>query len=87
MSQQAEAVKHARNWRVKKEFFEKCLTEYRNDMNGSKEDCMVIFFDAKTGNFAYRSSAEDGGNLTPMQLVGVLEIVKSSVFQDSYVAD
>lgn len=87
MGQQAEAVKHARNWRVKKEFFENCLTEYRKEMNGEKDDCFIVFFDGKTGNFAYRSSAAHGGGLTPMQLVGAVEIVKSSIFHDSYVRE
>lgn len=87
MNKQVKAVKDHNAWHVKKKFFEESLTEYRNNHNGEKDDCIIIFFDKRTGNFKYKSEDAEGIGLKPMEAVGALEIVKSSIFQSCYIDD
>jgi hypothetical protein len=83
MTSQEKAVKDHNAWHVKKQFFEEMLTEYRNQHNGEKDCCMVIFFD-KRGNFSYNANDEQGKGLTPIESAGLLDLVKSSIFYDNY---
>jgi len=78
-----EALTNHKSWLVKKQFFEEMLTEYRAKHNGTKDCCMVIFFD-KRGNFSYNANDETGKGLTPIESAGLLDLVKSSVFYDNY---
>lgn len=84
MNHQVSAVKNHKSWIANKEFFERQLTNYRTKFNGEKDDCIIIFADRRTGNFNYASNSAEAGDLTPFELAGILEIVKTASFNDAY---
>jgi hypothetical protein len=73
---QTEAVTNHQQWLQNKAFFERKLTQYRNDLNGKTDDCMIIFFDAKTGAYNLEISSKD---VTRLQAIGLLEVLKTSL--------
>lgn len=81
---QADAVKNHRSWTANKEFFERNLSDYRAKLNGEKDDCIIIFADRRTGNFNYASNTDEGKNMTPFELAGILEVVKQATVLDAY---
>jgi len=73
---QAEAVANHQQWQQNKEFFERKLTQYRYELNGKTDDCMIIFFDAKTGAYNLEINSP---NVTRVQAIGLLEVLKASL--------
>ena len=73
---QAEAVANHQQLLQNKKFFERKLTQYRYELNGKTDDCMIIFFDAKTGAYNLEISSKD---VTRLQAIGLLEVLKSSL--------
>lgn len=73
---QTEVVANHRQWLQNKAFFERKLTQYRSELNGKTDDCMIIFFDAKTGAYNLEISSKD---VTRLQAIGLLEVLKSSL--------
>jgi len=77
---QAEAVANYQQWLQNKEFFERKLTQYRYELNGKTDDCMIVFFDPKTGAYNLEISSKD---VTRVQAIGLLEVLKASLMPKS----
>lgn len=73
-------------WNHKRLFFEKMLTEYKNNYNGKIDDCVMIF-GTDDGSIRVASNNKDGLEIEPFKFVGMLESAKHIVLNDTYSDD